>query len=184
MKTMALQFDGRLYSELCTSVTCFLLTHAASFLSQEEIEDIAQNAVIHVWDIRDKYDSSKGASFKTWASRVVHNYAVSESKKACRKSSLSTNIDEIHGLVAKEGIECIEGRSEFDSDLRMGMLRRFISGMKEGERELIAMLEEGLSKDEIIARTGKSGSYIDTMKCRLRAKIHHFIRQREYCLAS
>lgn len=64
---------------------------------------------------------------------------------------------------------------------RVGKLQEFLdTKLNDSEKLLFEMMRSGLSKTEMMERTGKSGGNIDTSICRLRSKVHKWMKETDY----
>lgn len=80
VKNLAI-LDNECIKAITNTITCILRKNAGSWISNDDIQDIAQSAIMHVWMKRDQYDPEKGASFRTWTNTVAHNFAIQTSKR-------------------------------------------------------------------------------------------------------
>lgn len=81
------------------------------WIKPQDVDDLVQNASIHLWTVMGKYDPSKGASVRTWVAKVARNYTISEIEKLYRTASKEIDIERLKGF-NKEGKE-IEAHSSF-----------------------------------------------------------------------
>ena len=64
---------------------------------------------------------------------------------------------------------------------RVLRLQEFLNtGLNDSEKILFEMMRSGLSKTEMMERTGKTGCNIDTSICRLRSKVRNWMKAADY----
>lgn len=64
---------------------------------------------------------------------------------------------------------------------RVGRLQDFLdTKLNSSEKLLFEMMRSGLSKTEMMEKTGKTGGNIDTSICRLRSKVHNWMKASDY----
>lgn len=214
VKNLAI-LDTECVDAIRNTVTCVLRKNAGGWISSDDIQDIAQSAVMHVWMKRDQYDPEKGASFKTWTNTVAHNFAIQTSKKIKKSADMAVAIsglvdlsdacgeDDAPKAKAFNGADTSNtwamdnlgirlgdnaadyGLSRSAEDLaeekRVKALNEFLDKrLNENERLLFNMMSEGLSKQEMMEITHKSGGNIDTCICRLRSKVRNWMKASDY----
>lgn len=74
-------FDDQFIKNVTETVNYVLRKNAGSWISSEDIEEIASMARYYILIKSEKYDPEQGASFKTWYTTCAHNFAISASKK-------------------------------------------------------------------------------------------------------
>ena len=96
--TQATVIDSHLYESIRRTVTYNLRKNAGSWISSEEIEDVVQNTAMHVFIKACLYDSSMGASFRTWAMTVAHNYSIQLARKMKTADDKVISLDRTFGV--------------------------------------------------------------------------------------
>ena len=209
-------FDKECYEAISRTVRCVLTSNAGSYITWEDIQDITQAAAERILVKRNLYDPLKNTTFRTWATRVAHNYAIQLSKMIRRTSlhtvslagllnlaDVSDNNDGTTGsrvfsgkntssTWAMENLGIIPDEARADHAFtkedeeksmtkRIARLQEFMATeFNSGEKLLFEMMRNGLSKNEMMARTGKSGGNIDTSICRLRSKTRRWMKEADY----
>lgn len=179
-KNLAL-FNDEIIRSIAETVKSTLMKNASTWVKKGYInlDDFIQNANLHILNKSDAFDQKHGTSFKAWACVVARNYSISESKKLKRIVASKTNIDllnngDLSDTSIKEPFQKKEERQESRSRLKQLLL--FLDGLNESEKLLLEMMKDGLSKEEMMEITHKSGGNIDTSKSRLRRKIQLFVK--------
>lgn len=174
-------FNDDIIRSIAETVKCTLMKNASTWVKKGYInlDDFIQNANLHILNKSDAFDPKHGSSFKAWACVVARNYSISESKKLKRIVVSRTSIDlldygELSDTSTKEPFQIKEERQE--SRTRLKQLLLFLDGLNESEKLLLEMMKDGLSKEEMMEITHKSGGNIDTSKSRLRRKIQLFVK--------
>ena len=161
-------------------------------VSPFEREMIAENSWAHVLEKREKFDASKGAKFRTWATTVAKNFAKDELEKlkndplhlAGALESGYQKIEETREVlvhyVPTEDSESSERQQywheAFDS------FKRIVSTYSGRDRKVAEMLISERTKEEIMAETQMSGGSVDTCICRLRKKMLADMRKAGFSL--
>ena len=144
-----------------------------------DVDDFIQSASLHILNRSVSYDPEHGTPFKTWACVVARNYTISESKKLKKIITAKTRFDVLEGmdwedLSVPDPFQKIE--EDYESRDRLTKLMGFISTLNESDKLLLEMMKDGLSKEEMMEITHKSGGNIDTCKSRLRQKILRYVK--------
>ena len=144
-----------------------------------DVDDFIQSTHLHILNRSASFDPDHGTPFKTWVCVVARNYSISESKKLKKIITAKTRLDIIEGmdledLSIMEPFQRIEESSE--SKNRLAQLIGFISTLNESEKLLLEMMKDGLSKEQMMEITHKTGGNIDTCKSRLRQKILRYVK--------
>lgn len=144
-----------------------------------DVDDFIQSASLHILNRSVSYDPEHGTPFKTWACVVARNYTISESKKLKKIITAKTRFDVLDGmdwedLSVPDPFQKIE--EDYESRDRLKKLMGFISTLNESDKLLLEMMKDGLSKEEMMEITHKSGGNIDTCKSRLRQKILRYVK--------
>lgn len=174
-------FTDEIVKSITETVRFTLLKNASSWVAKGYIvvEDFIQSACLHVLNRCDAYDSEHGTPFKAWACVVARNYTISESKKLKKIITAKTRFDIIEGMDL-EDLSILEPFQEKDenseSRKRLTQLTGFLSTLNESDKLMLEMMKDGLSKEEMMEITHKSGGNIDTCKSRLRQKILRYVK--------
>ena len=101
------------------------------------------------------------------------------SKKLKKIITAKTRFDVLDGmdwedLSVPDPFQKIE--EDYESRDRLTKLMGFISTLNESDKLLLEMMKDGLSKEEMMEITHKSGGNIDTCKSRLRQKILRYVK--------
>ncbi|OKZ02939.1 MAG: hypothetical protein BHV78_04615 [Bacteroides sp. CAG:1060_57_27] len=144
-----------------------------------DVDDFIQSANLHILNRSASYDPDHGTPFKTWVCVVARNYTISESKKLKKVITTKTRFDVIEGMDLEdtsivEPFLKVEERSESES--RLIQLTGFLSTLNESDKLLLEMMKDGLSKEQMMEITHKTGGNIDTCKSRLRQKILRYVK--------
>ena len=102
--------DDQFYKNVTETIRFVLRKNAGSWISSEQIEDIASAGCIDVWMKCEQYNPEGGASFKTWYTTCAHNFAISQSKKLKRAVDRKVDITSLTGFDA--------GKTEIDPEKR------------------------------------------------------------------
>ena len=175
-------FNEEIVKAIAETVRITLAKYANTWVIKGYIvvDDFIQNATLHILNKCDSYDPERGASFKSWACTVARNYSISESKKLKQIVDSKARLDFLG-----EGVEELKTPFEdrlilfeeiTESKRRTIKLNDFIATLNEGEQLLLQMMKDGLSKEEMMEITHKSGGTIDTCKSRLRHKILRYLK--------
>ena len=144
-----------------------------------DVDDFIQSANLHILNRSASYDPDHGTPFKTWVCVVARNYTISESKKLKKVITTTTRFEVIEGMDLEdtsivEPFLKVEERSESES--RLIQLTGFLSTLNESDKLLLEMMKDGLSKEQMMEITHKTGGNIDTCKSRLRQKILRYVK--------
>lgn len=175
--------DNRIYDSVTTTVKVVLRQKGCWYLSADDIEEIAQDAMVHIWLNVEKFDPEKGVSFKTWANTAAHNWAISQSKKLHTIAKSSARLDDLREFDVLDDFEYDFDHidlEEIRDHKRYQMLRGFVDTMNSKEQKMIQMMEDGFSKEEMAEGFQTSGGNIDTMKSRVRSKVKKYLEESKY----
>lgn len=141
--------------------------------SPMEREDIIQEGMIGLLAAVKSYDSSRGASFKTYAATCIDNSIQSALKKFSRKKDIPS-----HSFVeySEEGIPLENG---FDSAEDIYIAQESVSlltkvlreNLSDFENEVLRLHIVGCSYNEIASRLSKTPKAIDNALQRVRKKL-------------
>ena len=176
-----LLFSSDVIQSISDTVRFTLIKNAGSWVQKGyiDVDDFIQSASLHLLNRSVSYDPEHGTPFKTWACVVARNYTISESKKLKKIITAKTRFDVLEGmdwedLSVPDPFQKIE--EDYESRDRLTKLMGFISTLNESDKLLLEMMKDGLSKEEMMEITHKSGGNIDTCKSRLRQKILRYVK--------
>ncbi len=174
-------FNSDVIQSISDTVRFTLIKNAGSWVQKGyiDVDDFIQSASLHILNRSVSYDPEHGTPFKTWACVVARNYTISESKKLKKIITAKTRFDVLDGmdwedLSVPDPFQKIE--EDYESRDRLTKLMGFISTLNESDKLLLEMMKDGLSKEEMMEITHKSGGNIDTCKSRLRQKILRYVK--------
>lgn len=199
-----ISLNDAIYNKVASNIAYTLRENAGAWITDEEIMDITGAAFLHIAEVMDSYDPEKGASFLTWVTTVGVRFAITEGIKCGNRRRKFKSLDSLE--VSPTGCEedgwtgaGDEAADEYgavdlpisESSLSMeqeedAMLwekrdkwfsSKVKSSLSKNDQVLFGMMLEGLSKDQMVARTGKTAGSIDTARCRLRMKLRAFDRE-------
>lgn len=138
--------------------TAFLRKAESIVRSREEAEDIVQEAFTKIYLNAEKFKTQEGASFSSWAYRIVINTALTHYTKNKRKGLSQVELDdEIWALIPDRDLRQFE-KTEF-----MDEVASVLSRMPEIlARALSAFFIEGKTQEEIARAEGASVGAIKT----------------------
>ena len=148
-----------LFAQLVRKYEAAFLRKAESIVrSREEAEDIVQEAFTKIYLNAAKFKTQEGASFSSWAYRIVINTALTHYAKRKRAGSMTTELDdEIWALIPDRNLRQFE-KTEF-----MDEVASVLSRMPEMlARALSAFFIEGKTQEEIAKAEGASVGAIKT----------------------
>ncbi|MES2203206.1 MAG: sigma-70 family RNA polymerase sigma factor [Patescibacteria group bacterium] len=126
--------------------------------TQEEAEDIVQEAFTKIYINAAKFQKVEGAQFSSWAYRILINTALTHYAKKKREWSQTAELDEeIWALIPDKNLRQFE-RKELE-DLVASVLTRMPSVFA---RALSSFLIDGKSQEEMAAEEGVSVGAIKT----------------------
>lgn len=174
-------FNDDVIKSISDTVRFTLLKNAGSWVQKGyiDVEDFIQNACLHILNRSAHYDPDRETKFKTWVCVVARNYTISESKKLKKIITARTRFDVIEGMdlmdtSIQDPFQHLEELAE--SKERLALLTGFLSTLNESEKSMLEMMKNGLSKEEMMELTHKTGGNIDTCKSRLRQKILRYVK--------
>ena len=139
-----------------------------------DVDDFVQSANLHILNRSTSFDPDHGTPFKAWVCVVARNYTISEAKKLKRIITAKTRFEVIDGMDLEDFsiMEPFQKKEESsESKDRLALLTAFLSTLNESDKLLLEMMKDGLSKEEMMEITHKTGGNIDTCKSRLRQQI-------------
>ena len=146
-------------------------------LPKSEIEDVGQLALIHLTKHIDKYDAERGR-FRSWLSTMVKRVGYSTYKK---QSNSNKTIDRYRKIT-----EPTSNFSSPDLDTKIQLeweefvyneaMRRIKPIFQHDALLIFELGMEGLSADEIVARTGYTKSSVYTIRARVKKSLTEEIR--------
>ena len=167
-------------------------------VSPSEKEEIAEDAWVHVIAVQAQYLPSKGAKFKTWATKVAQNFASDQMGKlrtdplhmACslyeERPSGEDDAQQDMGLVSynsplgyvddcSDQLQCCEVLEALDG---------FVANYCGRDRSVAKMLFADCTKAEIMEQTQMTGGNVDVCICRVRKRLRSDLRKAGYNLAA
>ena len=174
-------FNDDVIKSISDTVRFTLMKNASSWIKNGyiDVDDFVQSASLHILNQSDSFDPEHGTPFKAWVCVVARNYTISEAKKLKKIITAKTRFDVIEGMELEdysilEPFQKLEEKSE--SKDRLTLLTGFLATLNESEKLLLEMMKDGLSKEQMMEITHKTGGNIDTSKSRLRQKILRYVK--------
>lgn len=174
-------FNDDVIKSISDTVRFTLMKNASSWIKNGyiDVDDFVQSANLHILNQSDSFDPEHGTPFKAWVCVVARNYTISEAKKLKKIITAKTRFDVIEGMELEdysilEPFQMIEEKSESKS--RLTLLTGFLATLNESDKLLLEMMKDGLSKEQMMEITHKTGGNIDTCKSRLRLKILRYVK--------
>ena len=174
-------FNDDIIRSISDTVRYTLMKNASSWVKKGyiDVDDFVQSANLHILNRSASFDPSHGTPFKAWVCVVARNYTISEAKKLKRIITSKTRFDVIDGMDL-EDFSILEPFQKMDetseSKNRLALLTAFLSTLNESDKFLLEMMKDGLSKEDMMEITHKTGGNIDTCKSRLRQKILRYVK--------
>lgn len=174
-------FNDDIIRSISETVRFTLLKNASSWVKKGyiDVDDFVQSANLHILNRSTSFDPDHGTPFKAWVCVVARNYTISEAKKLKRIITSKTRFDVIDGMDLEDFsiLEPFQKKEETsESKDRLALLTAFLSTLNESDKLLLEMMKDGLSKEEMMEITHKTGGNIDTCKSRLRQKILRYVK--------
>ena len=174
-------FNPDVIKSISDTVRFTLKKNASSWVKKGyiDVDDFVQGANLHILNRSASYDPNHGTPFKSWVCVVARNYTISESKKLKKIITAKTRFDVFEGMDLEDEsiLEPFQHAEELsESTDRLAQLTGFLSTLNESDKLLLEMMKDGLSKEQMIEITHKSGGNIDTCKSRLRQKILRYVK--------
>lgn len=174
-------FNDDIIRSISETVRFTLLKNASSWVKKGyiDVDDFVQSANLHILNRSTSFDPDHGTPFKAWVCVVARNYTISEAKKLKRIITAKTRFDVIDGMDLEDFsiMEPFQKKEESsESKDRLALLTAFLSTLNESDKLLLEMMKDGLSKEEMMEITHKTGGNIDTCKSRLRQKILRYVK--------
>ena len=174
-------FNDDIIRSISETVRFTLLKNASSWVKKGyiDVDDFVQSANLHILNRSTSFDPGHGTPFKAWVCVVARNYTISEAKKLKRIITAKTRFDVIDGMDLEDFsiLEPFQKKEETsESKDRLALLTAFLSTLNESDKLLLEMMKDGLSKEEMMEITHKTGGNIDTCKSRLRQKILRYVK--------
>ena len=174
-------FNDDVIKSISDTVRFTLMKNASSWIKNGyiDVDDFVQSANLHILNQSDSFDPEHGTPFKAWVCVVARNYTISEAKKLKKIITAKTRFDVIEGMELEdysilEPFQKLEEKSE--SKDRLTLLTGFLATLNESDKLLLEMMKDGLSKEQMMEITHKTGGNIDTCKSRLRQKILRYVK--------
>ena len=174
-------FNPDVIKSISDTVRFTLMKNASSWVKKGyiDVDDFIQSANLHSLNRSASYDPDHGTPFKSWVCVVARNYTISESKKLKKIITAKTRFDVFEGMDLEDEsiLEPFQHAEELsESTDRLARLTGFLSTLNESDKLLLEMMKDGLSKEQMMEITHKSGGNIDTCKSRLRQKILRYVK--------
>ena len=174
-------FNPDVIKSISDTVRFTLMKNASSWVKKGyiDVDDFIQSANLHILNRSASYDLDHGTPFKSWVCVVARNYTISESKKLKKIITAKTRFDVFEGMDLEDEsiLEPFQHAEELsESTDRLAQLTGFLSTLNESDKLLLEMMKDGLSKEQMMEITHKSGGNIDTCKSRLRQKILRYVK--------
>ena len=174
-------FNPDVIKSISDTVRFTLMKNASSWVKKGyiDVDDFVQGANLHILNRSASYDPNHGTPFKSWVCVVARNYTISESKKLKKIITAKTRFDVFEGMDLEDEsiLEPFQHAEELsESTDRLAQLTGFLSTLNESDKLLLEMMKDGLSKEQMMEITHKSGGNIDTCKSRLRQKILRYVK--------
>ena len=174
-------FNPDVIQSISDTVRFTLMKNASSWVKKGyiDVDDFIQSANLHILNRSSSYDPNHGTPFKSWVCVVARNYTISESKKLKKIIMAKTRFDVFDGMDLEDDsiLEPFQHAEELtESTDRLAQLTGFLATLNESDKLLLEMMKDGLSKEEMMEITHKSGGNIDTCKSRLRQKILRYVK--------
>ncbi len=179
-------------AEVIKMSVIFCINAKNTSVSPVEKEIISEDAWFHVLEKRDKYDSTKG-TFRTWATKVARNYALSELSKLKNNplhhtSSISEDNPDDKDESKEKKFSC---RNDVHAEVEDGsvrlhwqyaleFLKSVILTFRGRDREIAEMLLNERTKEEMMTATQMSGGNVDACVCRVRKKMREALGKAGY----
>lgn len=174
-------FNPDVIKSISDTVRFTLMKNASSWVKKGyiDVDDFIQSANLHILNRSASYNPDHGTPFKSWVCVVARNYTISESKKLKKIITAKTRFDVFEGMNLEDEsiLEPFQHAEELsESTDRLSQLTGFLSTLNESDKLLLEMMKDGLSKEQMMEITHKSGGNIDTCKSRLRQKILRYVK--------
>lgn len=142
------------------------------FHSQDDAEDVAQESLLLLWKYCEKIDASR--NIKALAVKVAKNCCISMKRKKALKLTAASNENGIESHITTSDFDRLEAE-ECDA-LLDDMMQKSLSPR---ERELFELRRlDGLSNEEIEARTGVKKTTVKSMVSKARTKLFYELKKR------
>ncbi len=174
-------FNADIVKSISSTVRSTLMKNAGSWVKKGyiDVDDFVQSAHLHILNRSDAFDSNHGTPFKAWVCVVARNYTISESKKLKKIITTKTRFDIFEGMDLKD-LSIMEPFQQMEESVesrnRLRRLTAFLSTLSESDKLMLEMMKDGLTKEQMMEITHKSGGNIDTCKSRLRQKILRYVK--------
>lgn len=144
------------------------------FHSQEDAEDVAQESLLRLWKYCEKVDVSMNV--KALAMKVAKNCCISMKRKKPLNPAIDNNENGVDSPIPSSNYDRLEVE-EYDKLLEE-VMQKILSPR---ERELFELRRlDGLSNEEIEARTGIKKATIQSMVSKARMKLFFEIKKKIY----
>lgn len=143
------------------------------FHSQDDAEDVAQESLLHLWKYCEKMDASM--NIHALAVKVAKNCCISiKRKRASNPTLYYSKREDGDGSIPATNFDRLEAKE--CEELLEQMMQKMLSPR---ERELFELRRlDGLSNDEIEAKTGVKKTTVQSMVSKARQKLFFEIKRR------
>ena len=155
------------------------------FLIGADSEDLAQEGMIGLFKAIQKYESSNGASFYTFAQHCINNQVASAIKASNRQKHIPLNSAvSIYSTINENNEELIEmleaGHNSnpehviVDNENTSSIRNWLDNNLSKLEKQVLSLYLQGISYNDIATRLGKTKKQIENAISRIREKIKNF----------
>lgn len=139
---------------------------------QGMVNDLIQEGIIKALEVIDKFNPSKGVSFKTFMSKCVKNEIINKLREESQKGNV---------LELVEGMEIVDAKSSnYDLRILEKQISTFIESnpslFSEEDKEIINLRIMGYTYEEIARRIGQNKKYVDNSIQRVKRIIYEKFR--------
>lgn len=142
-------------------------------LPDSEFDDLCQEGRMALYRAAISFDSTKGASFSTYASVCMTNAMISFVNKY--NASVSGFIADGESVISNIAENDSPDNTAFSKQFRELLSTQGFAGLSESERKTVFLKVCGYKTQEISEKTGKSAKSIDNTLFRARKKLRKFI---------
>lgn len=171
---------GSIYSSVSRLVSIINIKKN-NFFNEMELDDIVQEACIHIFTGLSSFDRSK-SSEKTWFNRITSNayYGAMREKKRYNTlfskatSTIVTKDEEEYDSFIDSLDRCVS-QEDFDADFE-GLLDLVLSPLCESYQKTIRCIVDEVPAEEIPEIIGCSKKNLRPTICRAKAKVHESLK--------
>ena len=145
------------------------------FGSQEDAEDVAQDAMVQLWHYCERIDSERNVS--GLAVRIAKNCCISLYRK--RQSAKQQSFEDIAPRMLRQEDTSDSPQERLEAQDAQRMMDEAVALLKPRERQLFEMRQtEGLSTEEIVEQTGIPKTSVAVMVSTARKKVLTELKKR------